>query len=81
MRCSILVVRAFARMRELLASNRELADRVDQLEARLDQHDEERQAIVEAIRQLAASPVCDDRHRIGSTVNEESGRYVVHNKG
>jgi hypothetical protein len=52
----IYVVRAFVRLRELLASNRELAQRFAQLEARLDkkltEHDEAIAAILSAIRQL-----------------------------
>jgi hypothetical protein len=52
----IYVVRAFVRLRELLASNRELAQRFAQLESRLDkkliEHDEAIAAILSAIRQL-----------------------------
>jgi hypothetical protein len=33
---SVYVVRAFVQLREMLSSNRELAKRLDQLEARLD---------------------------------------------
>ena len=53
---SIYVVRAFVKLRELLGSNRELARRFAQLEARLDrkltEHDEAIAAILSAIRQL-----------------------------
>jgi hypothetical protein len=52
----IYVVRAFLRLREVLASNRELARQFAQLEARLDKkladHDEAIAAILSAIRQL-----------------------------
>jgi len=52
----IYVVRAFLRLREMLASNAELARRFAQLEARLDKkledHDEAIAAILSAIRQL-----------------------------
>lgn len=75
--CSILVVRAFVQMRELLLTNVRLAAKVDQLEARLDQHDEELQAVIEAIRQLAAPPDPPERRRIGFTVKEEHGRYTL----
>ena len=53
---SVYVVRAFVRMRELLSSNRELARRFAQLEARLDkkltEHDAAITAILSAIREL-----------------------------
>ena len=52
----IYVVRAFLRVREMLASNTELARQFAQLEARLDKklanHDEAIAAILSAIRQL-----------------------------
>jgi hypothetical protein len=56
----IYVVRAFVKLRELLASNKELARRFDQLEARLGkrltEHDEAIAAILSAIRQLMNPP-------------------------
>ncbi len=57
---NIGVMRAFVRMRELRASNAELAHRVDELEARIEKklatHDEAIAAILSAIRQLMNSP-------------------------
>ena len=53
---NIQIMRAFVRMRELLISNRELAQKLDQLEARLEKklahHDEAIAAILSAIREL-----------------------------
>src|SRR5579871_2981472 len=53
---SVYVVRAFVQLRELLGSNRELARRFAQLEARLDKkltdHDAAITAILSAIREL-----------------------------
>ena len=37
---SVYVVRAFVRLRELLASNKELTRRLNQLEKKLDSHDQ-----------------------------------------
>jgi hypothetical protein len=58
---SVYVVRAFVQLRELLASNKELARRFAQLETRLDKklfaHDEAIAAILSAIRQLMHPPV------------------------
>ena len=53
-------MRAFVRMREMLASNHELAKRIDQLEARIGKklaaHDEAISAILSAIRELMDTP-------------------------
>jgi hypothetical protein len=56
----VYVVRAFVKLRELLASNAELARRLDELEARLQKklttHDEAIAAMLSAMRQLLNSP-------------------------
>ena len=58
---SIYVVRAFVHLREMLASNKELARRFAQLETRLEKklvaHDEAIAATLAAIRQLMHPPV------------------------
>jgi hypothetical protein len=68
----IYVVRAFVHLRELLASNKDLARRLDQLEARLDKklatHDEAIAAILSAIRQLMNPPL-PKRRGIGFTAD------------
>lgn len=57
---SVYVVRAFIQLRELLASNKELAKRLDQLESRLQKklaaHDEAIATILSAIRQMMHPP-------------------------
>jgi hypothetical protein len=69
---SVYVVRAFVQLRELLASNKELARRFAQLENRLDKklttHDEAIAAILSAIRQLMHPPV-PKRRPIGFTAD------------
>ncbi len=56
----IYVVRAFVQLRDLLASNKELAKRVDELEKRilrkLDTHDQAITEIIKTIRQLMNPP-------------------------
>lgn len=56
----IYVVRAFLKLREVLASNKDLARRFEQLEVRLHKkladHDEAIAAILSAIRQLMSPP-------------------------
>ena len=49
---SVFVVRAFVRLREMLATNEKLAAKIDELEQRLDIHDASLQDLLEAIRQL-----------------------------
>lgn len=49
---SVFVVRAFVRLREMLATNEKLASKIDELEQRLDTHDASIQDLLEAIRQL-----------------------------
>jgi hypothetical protein len=68
----IYVVRAFVKLRELLASNRELARRLDALEARLEKklttHDQAIAAMLSAIRQLL-NPPAPKRRPIGFTAD------------
>jgi hypothetical protein len=49
---SVFVVRAFVRMREMLASHRELARRLAGIEGRVKGHDEQIRSLVNAIRHL-----------------------------
>ncbi len=53
---SVFVVRAFVRLREMLATNRHLAAKIDELENRLDTHDDAIQELIQAIKQLMVSP-------------------------
>jgi len=53
---SVYVVRAFVQLRELLASNSELARRLDDLERMLQGHDAAITAILSAIRELMNPP-------------------------
>jgi hypothetical protein len=49
---SVFVVRAFVRMREMLAKNRQLAAKINELDRRLETHDTAIQDIIEAIKEL-----------------------------
>ncbi len=70
----IYVVRAFVQLREFLASNKDLARRLDQLEARIEKklttHDDAIAAMLSAIRQLMHPPL-PKRRGIGFTANIE----------
>jgi hypothetical protein len=72
---SVRVVRAFVRLREMLASNRELAQKLAQMERKLDGHDTAIRNLFEAIRQLLAAPV-PKRRAIGFQVREHRARYA-----
>lgn len=69
---SVYVVRAFVRLRELLASNHELAKHLDQLEARIQKkltaHNDAIAAILSAIRELM-NPPTPARRPIGFTAD------------
>jgi hypothetical protein len=53
---SIYVVRAFVKLRELLSSHKELGRKLDELEKRIEGHDEEIMGLFEAIRLLMEPP-------------------------
>jgi hypothetical protein len=61
---SLFVVRAFVRLREMLATNRRLAAKIAELENRMNRHDDTIQEVFDAIKELMAPP--QPRHgRIG----------------
>ncbi len=61
---SVFVVRAFVRMREMLAKNRQLAAKINQLDRRLETHDTTIQDIIEAIKELMV-PEGPSKRKIG----------------
>jgi predicted RNA-binding protein YlqC (UPF0109 family) len=64
-------MRAFVKLRETLETNRELARKFAELEARVGKHDQEIGSIIEAIRQLIAPPK-RPRRQIGFHVHERA---------
>ena len=62
---SVFVVRAFVRLREIVAANKELSKKLDELERRVSHHDEAITNIVKAIRELAVPPDPKPGRRIG----------------
>src|SRR5438105_5253508 len=73
-RVNIAIMRAFVKLRETLETNRELARKFAELERRVGKHDEKIDAILEAIRQLMATPE-KPRREIGFHVRETAPRY------
>jgi phage regulator Rha-like protein len=73
---NIAIMRTFVRLREMLASNAELARRLDALE---NKYDEQFKVVFEAIRQILAPPEKPKRP-IGFQVREAAGAYVARKK-
>jgi hypothetical protein len=62
---SIAIIRAFVQLRELLATHVELAEKLAELERKLEGHDSAIANLFEAIRQLLASPEPEQTRKIG----------------
>ena len=76
---SVFVVRAFIQLREVLSAHVELSYKLDELETRVDNHDEQIADLIEAIRQLLAPPETPER-RIGFRLKEKRRPYIVNRK-
>lgn len=62
---NVEIMRAFVRLREMLASNQALKRKLDELERRLGAHDQAIASILSAIRELMAPPEPPKKRRIG----------------
>jgi phage regulator Rha-like protein len=62
---NIAIMRAFVKLREILTTHRELAQKIEELEKKYRQHDTRIQAIFDAIRQLLEPPPVPPKRRIG----------------
>ena len=71
---SVYVVRAFVQLREVLASNKELARQLKALEQRIERklmtHDQAIAGIIDTLRQLM-SPTTTAKRRIGFVIDDE----------
>ena len=65
MAVNIEIMRAFVRLREMLASNKELARKLEELERKLQTHDQAITGILNAIRELMKPPEPPPKRRIG----------------
>jgi GAF domain-containing protein len=68
---NIEIMRAFVRLRHVLAVNADLARRLDEVEQRLGEHDEQFVQVIRAIRELMQPPPGPPRRRIGFHAAEE----------
>jgi hypothetical protein len=71
---NIAIMRAFVRLRETLALNKDLATKLGELERKIEGHDASIRTLFEAIRQLMAPPA-PPRRPIGFHVRELRARY------
>lgn len=62
---SVQIIRAFVKMRSLLASNKDLAEKITRIEERVARHDENFKEIFEAIRKLILAPSSTNKQKIG----------------
>ncbi len=71
---NIEIMRAFVQLRQFLSANRELAQKLAQLERRIGTHDDQIKTIFNAIRQLMAPPE-QKKRKIGFLVEEKAAAY------
>ena len=69
---NIAIMRAFVRLRKILASNAELARKLEALEKR---YDAQFKVVFDVIRQLVTQPEAP-RKKIGFHVGEKHARYI-----
>jgi len=76
---NIAIMRAFVRLREALSLHKDLADKLAELERKIEGHDAAIRSLFEAIRQLMAPPQ-EARKEIGFHIKEEAVSYGVRKK-
>jgi hypothetical protein len=72
---SVRVVRAFVRLREMVAANAQLAVKLAELERRLDSHDEAIVDLFAALKRLLEPAEPKKKREIGFHVRERAARY------
>jgi ORF6N domain len=67
-----LIVRAFVKLREILATHKDLTRAIEDMGRRLDKHDQQIEAIIEIINRLLAPEPVPPTRRIGLHAGDES---------
>jgi len=62
---SVFIVRAFVQLRQVIAGHKELVNKIEQLERKLTQHDQQIVSIIQAIKKLASPTPVPKKRRIG----------------
>jgi len=71
---NIAIMQAFVKLRHVLSTHKDLAAKLNELERKIEKHDESIEAIFEAIRQLMTPPE-KSRKRIGFDIKEPRAAY------
>ncbi len=71
---NILIIRAFVKLREILSTHKELAQKLKELELKIETHDEQITSIIEAINQLLEPPP-EPKKKMGFEVKEKKVLY------
>ena len=66
---NIEIMRAFVRLRGMIATNKELAHKLDELERKVAAHDQSISGLIVAIRELAAPSPAKPKRRIGFVID------------
>jgi hypothetical protein len=69
-RVNIEIMRAFVRLRAMIATNKELSAKLDELERKVATHDEAIAGLITAIRELAAPPPPKQKRGIGFVIDQ-----------
>jgi hypothetical protein len=62
---NILIMRAFVKLRDVMATHRDLAQKIEALERKYQEHDGELQVVFEAIKMLLEPPPLPPKRRVG----------------
>jgi ORF6N domain len=76
-----LIVRAFVKLREMLASHRELVRAIEDIRRKQEKHGEQIAAIIETIHQLLAPEPVEPARRIGFNAGDENESRPAQNGG
>jgi len=71
---NIAIMRAFVKLREIVATHKNLAEKLGTLERKYEGHDAQIKAIFDAIRKLIEAPATPPRRRIGFLPNSRGNR-------
>ena len=68
---NIVIMRAFVKLREIMATHKYLAHKIGALERKYKEHDEEIQVVFKAIRKLLQPPPVRSKRRIGFITSDQ----------
>lgn len=69
---NVAIMRAFVKLREVMATHKELAQKIEALERKYKHHDDEIRVVFEAIKKLLEPRPAPGKRRIGFTVDQRA---------